>query len=96
MVRKDKDGRLPQAKPVEGAMMRALMPTKMSEALGYDDFGNNIKLRAEVDHLRIERGDIHRVSGESPCPMCDVEYRLHPPVQGALWLHRGCDMLVKL
>jgi len=72
------------------------MTTEMATAMGYDEAGNCAKLLARVDAEALEAGDFRRVAGEARCPRCGSAYRLHPPVQGALWLTRGCDGLVKL
>lgn len=69
---------------------------KMREAMGYDTDGNAPSLLAEVDRRAMDAGKIHRVAGEARCPACQCVYRLHPPVQGALWATRGCLELVKL
>jgi hypothetical protein len=69
--------------------------TEMLRRAGYDDMGNAPHLVAEQDRLVLERGGDRRVGGDALCS-CGSEYRLHPLVQGALWLHRSCDGLVKL
>jgi len=71
------------------------MTTAMSVAFGYDDHGNSPALLAEADRLVIDAGKFVRVAGEAPC-QCGSLYRHHPTVQGAIWLHRACDGLVKL
>jgi len=81
---------------VRAPRLSALMPSIMQYHLGYDDSGNNSELLAEADRAIIENGGYVRVSGDAPCPKCQCSYRSHPVVQGALWLHRGCDRLVKL
>jgi hypothetical protein len=68
--------------------------TRILEALGYDDMGNNPDLLCERDKAAIDRA--LRVSGDATCLGCGELYRLHPRVQGALWLVRACDGLVKL
>lgn len=65
-------------------------------SLGYDEMGNNPDLLTVADKRNIERGRFVRVSGDACCTACGEAYRLHPPVQGALWLTRGCHYLVKL
>ncbi len=71
------------------------MMTVIADGLGYDAMGNAPHLLAPVDAARLEQGDFTRVDGEALCK-CGAQYRLHPDVQGALWLTRGCDRLVKL
>lgn len=67
----------------------------MRRAFGYDDFGTSERLLAETDRQAIDAGEYVRVAGESECT-CGLKHRLHPPVQGALWLIRSCEGLVKL
>lgn len=67
----------------------------MRDAFGYDALGNAEHLLAPLDRERLEEGEYLRVAGEADC-VCGLRYRLHPPVQGALWLRRGCEGLVKL
>lgn len=75
--------------------MRAASSTLIG--LGYDDLGNAPHLLHPDDKAKLDRGDyLRRTSGECLCPKCEMPYRLHPPVQGALWLNRGCENLVKL
>lgn len=78
--------------------MRTLTP--ILEGLGYDSFGNAPHLLNEHDRGVIEEGAYFRASGDMACSVCGQPYRLHPPVQGALWLTRGCErngqLLVKL
>ncbi|GLS29942.1 hypothetical protein SAMN04488498_104353 [Mesorhizobium albiziae] len=68
----------------------------IQHSLGYDEFGNNPDLLTRADKRNLDRGRIARVSGDATCPACGEAYRLHPPVQGALWATRGCFGLVKL
>lgn len=63
-------------------------------AFGYDDFGNSSELVAESDKEKLL--DCNRASGDFICEICGVEYRKHPPVQGALWATRACNGIVKL
>lgn len=72
------------------------MTDAMQTALGYDSFGTNPTLVCEADRRAMDAGQMIRVSGDAVCKGCGSPYRLHPPVQGALWLIRGCDGLVKL
>ena len=73
------------------------MTTNMAAALGYDSMGNNEVLLASCDAAILEAGTWKRVSGDVVCSRCSMPYRLHPPVQGALYLIRTCDNgLVKL
>lgn len=73
------------------------MSPQILEHLRYDSFGNNPSLLTENDKLRISKGDYARVCGEALCPECNLPYRMHPEVQGALWLNRACpDQLIKL
>lgn len=78
--------------------MRA--PPATLYALGYDDMGNCPRLLTESDRRAIDAGAYLRVGGEALCPECGQPYRVHPEVQGALWLRRACaprgDKLVKL
>lgn len=72
-----------------------MMTTVMQENFGYDPDGNAPHLLAPQDAEALERGDFLRVAGESQCK-CGSLHRHHPPVQGALWLVRSCEGLVKL
>ncbi|TGT90892.1 MULTISPECIES: hypothetical protein [unclassified Mesorhizobium] len=72
------------------------MHTAVQIGLGYDQWGNAPELLTEADKRNIDRGRYLRVGGDAPCPGCREAYRLHPQVQGALWLRRGCHQLVKL
>jgi hypothetical protein len=63
--------------------------------LGYDSLGNAPHLLCPNDKIAIESGDYKRVGGEALCT-CGLPYNLHPPVQGALYLTRSCQGLVKL
>jgi hypothetical protein len=81
--------------------MRAPVATLV--ALGYDRFGNNDRLLTERDREIVVEGYYARVDGNAECPVCWQPYRVHPEVQGALWLRRACrkrgeahDRLVKL
>lgn len=69
--------------------------TTMQDNFGYDADGNAPHLLAEQDRIALDRGEDRRVSGDALC-VCGTAYRLHPDVQGALWLKRGCEFLVKL
>ena len=71
-------------------------PTEVLESLGYDQFGNNASLLCMSDFESLEEGKYERVSGDSICKKCKLPYMLHPEVQGALWLRRGCNGLVKI
>ena len=72
-------------------------PTSMLMEIGYDEStGNCPELLAEKDRRDIEAGHYLRVSGEAECARCGYKYRMHPRVQGALWLRRACTGLVKL
>ena len=67
------------------------------DALGYDEFGNARHLLTENDAHRLLHGDWNRADGDVLCPDCGQPFRVHPEVQGALWLRRVCrDRLVKL
>ena len=77
-------------------LLRYSMPTPMSEALGYDSLGNNPTLVSEADRTTIEAGLYVRLSPDQTCPVCQQHMRSHPAVQGALWLTRACQGLVKL
>lgn len=76
------------------------MSYRMTEAtqtgLGYDDYGNAAHLLTEADKKCLETHDWIRVGGDAECKVCKCAYRIHPAVQGCLWLVRGCDGLVKL
>lgn len=73
------------------------MTTEMSAAFGYDDLGNAPDLLAEKDRKVLQEGSWTRSSADMICWRCNIAYRLHPRVQGALWLRRTCDAgLVKL
>lgn len=72
------------------------MMTRMAEALGYDENGNADRLLAVDDAVKIEHGFWRRGSGETVCERCGMSFNLHPKVQGALWLTRTCEGLVKL
>lgn len=74
--------------------MRA--PTATLHALGYDEFGNAHHLLTEADRRALNEGLFHRADGDALCRVCGQPYRVHPEVQGALWLKRACDCLVKL
>lgn len=71
------------------------MPTFMREALGYDEMGNNPALLTRDDALALREGTWRRAAGETLC-RCGAAYYVHPPCQGALWLVRTCEGLVKL
>lgn len=73
-----------------------MIPATTLEGLGYDLFGNADHLLTERDQDVIDAGLYVRVHGDAECPVCRHAYRHHPVVQGALWLVRGCDRLVKL
>jgi hypothetical protein len=73
-----------------------IIPTTMLLALGYDDLGNNLNLLCRDDLEAIEAGQYLRASGEMVCRKCGCIYYDHPNVQGALWLRRACEGLVKL
>lgn len=66
----------------------------MRDALGYDEWGNNEALLAPVDKQALEEGTWMRAAGSMLCE-CGIEYRLHPKVQGCLWLTRTCLGLKK-
>lgn len=71
--------------------------TEMLAHFGYDAFGNAEHLLAPRDKVVLLDGSWIRADGEASCQMCGVAYRLHPEVQGALWLRRSCSgLLVKL
>lgn len=72
------------------------MMTVMSDALGYDEWGNNPELLCEADKVKLEEGEWQRVGGDAVCDCCGLPWRAHPEVQGARWLRRGCRVLVKL
>ena len=75
--------------------MRA--PSSTLAGLGYDDLGNAPHLLHPDDKAKLDRGEYNRRGGANVhCPVCDVPYWMHPPVQGALFIIRGCDQLVKL
>lgn len=71
-------------------------PSTTLKALGYDEYGNCSALLTPYDKARIKKGDVHRVSGDAICAACNNPFKVHPRVQGALWITRGCNMLVKL
>lgn len=71
-------------------------PSSILDWIGYDSMGNKPELLAEVDRVALDEGRITRVNGDTACPRCGYEYRVHPQVQGALWATRGCERLVKL
>ena len=74
-----------------------IMPTSVMNGLGYDSFGNQPKLLHPTHAELIEKGEIHRVGNDAVCEKCKCVYRLHPQVQGALWLNLACDgRLLKL
>lgn len=71
------------------------MTDAMRTAMGYDDFGNAPHLVSVADEILLR--DVSRASGDVVCSHCHVLFRMHPPVQGALWAIRTCkDGLVKL
>ena len=73
------------------------MHTRIKEAHGYDEHGNAEHLLAPRDRVALEDGTWNRADGEVLCEICGLPFRLHPHVQGALWLRRTCvDGLVKL
>lgn len=72
------------------------MTEDMREALGYDEFGNNPRLLHPSDERIISKGEVRRVNGDMLCQKCHMPVRLHPKVQGALWVTRSCEGLVKL
>lgn len=72
-----------------------MLPEVMAEGLGYDWMGNNPDLLAPADAKALEEGTWVRVSGEAECPTCGYPLRMHPKVQGCLWLIRGCKGLYK-
>lgn len=72
------------------------MISTIAENLGYDEFGNAPHLLAECDRVALEEGRFTRVAGEADCQVCGCKYRHHPEVQGATYLRRACDGLVKL
>lgn len=73
-------------------------------SLGYDDMGNNPSLLHPDDKAMID-GDkpngrygctgVPRAGGDSVCKCGYINY-MHPPVQGALYLTRTCEGIVKL
>lgn len=74
------------------------------EALGYDDLGNCPALLHPDDKKRIEGelpngryglSGVPRAGGDSPCKCGFILYH-HPQVQGALYLTRTCEGIVKL
>lgn len=71
----------------------ALMPTAMARGLGYNDAGYNADLIAFGD---AREEFVPRASGDAICSVCHYALRMHPPVQGALFLTRTCTGLVKL
>lgn len=77
-------------------MLRYSMTEPMSQALGYDENGNNTDLIAAADREAIDNGLYVRLSPDQTCPVCHLPMRSHPAVQGALWLTRACQGLVKL
>lgn len=73
-----------------------MLTDQMREAFGYDMYGNSAGLLATLDRHKIARG-VPRATGTVLCSVCQVTYNLHPPVQGALWATRTCDVgIVKL
>lgn len=73
-----------------------MMTDGMRVNLGYDDAGNNMSLVAIADHAAMSmNGGVPRASGDVVCK-CGSAYRLHPPVQGMLYLTRTCEGIVKL
>lgn len=71
------------------------MTFDMMRSLGYDEYGNNETLLSAVDRECLEKNTWFRASGEVLCK-CGVRYYAHPKVQGALWLTRTCQGIVKL
>lgn len=73
-----------------------MLTDQMREAFGYDMYGNSRKLLAKSDRHMMNKG-VRRATGTVLCSVCKVTYNLHPPVQGALWATRTCDVgIVKL
>ncbi len=70
------------------------MTDQMQTALGYDMYGNCARLVCSADRIPLSR--VTRASGDVVCRACNVLYRLHPAVQGALWATRTCEGIVKL
>jgi len=56
----------------------------------HDENGNNPSLLDPGDKAKIDDGDWLRAGGECVCQACGKEYRVHPPVVGAIWLLRLC------
>lgn len=71
-------------------------PESMLQNLGYDWMGNNFDLVAEADRRYIEQHGIVRAGQDVVCSKCNMEYRLHPKVQGMLYLTRTCEGIFKL
>lgn len=71
-------------------------PHEVLATLHYDSFGNNPDLLTRADKRNIDAGRYLRASGDFECRCCGFPLRHHPRVQGALWLTRGCEGLVKL
>lgn len=72
------------------------MMSSVKFGLGYDDFDNAPHLLAEADKRVIDQGLWIRASQDAICCVCGEKFKYHPQVQGALWLRRGCEGLVKL
>lgn len=72
------------------------IPETMRSFLGYDGNGNSVALLAEADRLFIENVGVPRAGGDVVCEKCGFIYYDHPPVQGALYLTRTCQGIVKL
>lgn len=71
------------------------MTEELRIGLGYDEQGNNPDLLAPVDLQALEAGKWRRADQAVIC-RCGLPFAIHPRVQGALWLVRTCDGLVKL
>ncbi len=71
------------------------MTTEMQRHLGYDEDGNHPDLLAPADADALENGTWRRADQAVEC-VCGSAFWTHPRVQGALWLVRTCEGLVKL
>lgn len=81
-----------------------MIPIATLYSLGYDDFGNNEALlhpndKAIIDgeaiNGRYGKYGVPRAGGDSICK-CGATLYQHPKVQGALYLTRTCEGIVKL
>ena len=71
------------------------IPKPIRENLGYDAHGDNPDLLLPADRAVIMSGGVRRTGGAVLC-RCGLYYHQHPCVQGALYLLRTCEGIVKL